>query len=82
MCIRDRNCPFPVLETPVFNLENKWSAQRLVDFAQSWSATFRAKEDGRADEIDALTITFLEKLKNNDIAIHMPISVLAARIER
>lgn len=74
------NCPFPILETPAFDLEDQWSAQRLVDFAQSWSATFRAREDGHTGQIEALTTSFLESFQNKDIPVQMPISVLAARI--
>jgi len=74
------NCPFPVLETPAFDAGGIWTAQQLADFAESWSAYFRAKEDGKAAQLKNLAENFLAKFADKDVSFEMPISVLAARL--
>ena len=43
------NCPFIAIETPEFDAGGVWSAEQIADFALSWSAHLRAKEDGIRD---------------------------------
>jgi len=74
------NCPFSVIKTPEFDAGGIWNAQQLAAFAESWSAHFRARADGMAEELDELTQNFLTDFNGKDIAFEMPISVLAARI--
>ena len=74
------DCPFPVLQTPDFDAGGIWTADQLTNFAESWSAHFRAREDGLQSELDALSSNFLAEFKGQDISFSLPISVLAARI--
>ncbi len=75
-------CPFPVLQTPEFDAGGIWTAKQLVGFAESWSAHFRARDDGLQSELDALARGFLSKFDGQDIKFSLPLSVLAARIEK
>ena len=74
------NCPWPTIGAPEFDAGGLWSAQRLVNFAESWSAHFRAREDGLAETLDALSTSFLSHRGNDAIKFSLPISVLAAHI--
>ena len=74
------DCPFPVLETSDFDAGGIWTAEQLVNFAESWSAYFRARQDGLQSDLDAISSHFLSKFKNQDISFSLPISVLAARV--
>jgi len=55
------NCSLSDIETPDFDAGGIWTTQQLVDFAQSWSAHFRAREDELAAELDGLKKNFLAK---------------------
>ena len=74
------NCPFPVVLTPQFDAGGIWTAQHLVHFAESWSAHFRAREDGLEQKLTALSAKFLKDTGDRAIEFSLPISVLAARI--
>lgn len=74
------NCPFAVTAAPEFDAGGIWRAQQLVNFAESWSAHFRAREDGLTDALMALSANFLRDYKNKDIHFSLPLSVLAMRI--
>lgn len=74
------NCPFPVTTPPKFDAGGLWTAAQLVNFAESWSAHFRAREDNLADELNALSTKFLEGHGDKPVEFSLPISVLAARI--
>jgi len=74
------NWPFPTLKTPEFNANGIWSAQQLVDFAQSWSAHLRARDAGLSRELERLTTAFLKDFADQPIEFDMPISLLAARL--
>lgn len=74
------NCPFPTLRTPKFDAGGLWTARQLANFVESWSAHFRAREDGLTEGLEALTSKFLKDSGNKAIKFSLPISVLAARI--
>ena len=74
------NCPLPILSTPRFDAGGIWTAKQLVNFAESWSAHFRARKDGLQAELDDLARQFLAKFEGQDINFSLPLSVLAARI--
>jgi hypothetical protein len=74
------NCPFPTTSAPVLDAGGLWTAQHLVDFAESWSAHFRAREDGLTEDLNALSAKFLMEKGDKAIKFSLPISVLAARI--
>lgn len=75
------NCPYPQIETPVFDAGAMWSVEQLVNFAKSWSAHFRAREDGKALALDALQTKFMRDYADQTIAVSLPLSVLAVRIK-
>jgi len=74
------NCPFPTRVAPSFDAGGLWTAQQLVDFAESWSAHFRARQNGLADSLSTLSKEFLQDRGDKAIKFSMPISVLAAHI--
>ncbi|MEP4052794.1 MAG: class I SAM-dependent methyltransferase [Litorimonas sp.] len=74
------NCPFPTIAPPAFDAGGLWTAQQLVDFAESWSAHFRAREDGLTEDLNALSAKFMTNMRDKAIKFSLPISVLAARI--
>lgn len=76
------NCPYPKLTTPEFDAGGIWTGRQLFDFAQSWSAHFRARQDGLQDALNKLSQNFLEKYGKEEMLISLPISLLAARIRR
>ena len=74
------NCPFPVIAAPKFEAGGLWTAAQLVNFAESWSAHFRAREDGLVDELGALSAKFLKTRGDKPVDFSLPINILAARI--
>lgn len=74
------NCPLPILNAPEFDAGGLWSPQQLVNFAESWSAHFRAREAGLAENLKTLSAKFLEDRQGKAIEFSLPISVLAAHI--
>lgn len=76
------NCPFPILAAPQFDAGGLWTAAQLVNFAESWSAHFRAREDGLADELNDLSAKFLNDHGQIPVKFSLPISVLGARISQ
>jgi len=76
------NCPFPILQTPEFDAGGVWTADQLVNFVQSWSAHFKAREDGHIDRLRDLSENFLRTHGGKTIEFSLPISVLAARIPK
>lgn len=75
------NCPLRVIETPKLNADYEWTALQLADFAQSWSAHLRAREDGLAKQLRHLRNDFLERNDEKVISISLPLSIFAARID-
>jgi len=76
------NCPFPIIETPQFDAGGIWHAEQLVNFAESWSAHFKARKDGLKDELKSLSTQFLKTHVDKPVTFNLPISVLAARISQ
>jgi hypothetical protein len=76
----DLNCPWATIGAPRFDAGGLWTAQQLVNFAESWSAHFRAREDGLAETLEALSSKFLKDRGEKAIDFRLPISVLAARV--
>jgi hypothetical protein len=74
------NCPFPTVNAPQFDAGGLWSAQQLVNFAESWSAHFRAREDGLKEKLEALSAKLLRNRGGKAIDFRLPISILAARV--
>ena len=75
------NCPLQVIETPTLNADYDWTVLQLADFAQSWSAHLRAREDGHADHFQKLRDDFLERYKDQTLAVSLPLSIFAARTD-
>jgi len=40
------NCPYKARPVPTLDAGGIWTGQKLVNFAESWSAHFRARQDG------------------------------------
>ena len=76
------NCPFPIIEAPQFDAGGVWRAQQLIDFAESWSAHFKARKDGLEDELKTLSSSFLKTHGDRPVIFKLPISLLAARISQ
>jgi len=72
------NCPLPTISAPSFDAGGLWTARQLVNFVESWSAHFRAREDGLAQDLEALSAKFITERSDRAIDIRLPISVLAA----
>jgi len=75
------NCLLPQIETPFFDAGAMWSAEQLIHFAQSWSAHFKAREDGKAAALEALQTKFMHDYADQAISMSMPLSVFAVRIK-
>jgi len=73
-------CPLPTISAPSFDAGGLWTARQFVNFVESWSAHFRAREDGLAQDLEALSEKFLTERSDRVIDIRLPISILAARI--
>lgn len=76
------NCPLPVLSVPEFDAGGTWTAKQLVNFAESWSAHFRARQDGLQGELQNLSARFLETFDGQDVVFKLPLSVLAVRVAK
>lgn len=76
------NCPYPTFTTPEFDAGGIWTGGQLVNFAESWSAHFRARQDGLYNELNKLSRNFLDKYGSEDMFVSLPISLLAARIRQ
>ena len=74
------NCPFPIITAPEFDAGGLWSPQQLVNFVESWSAHFRARDDGLEDRLKTLSEKFLSDTGDKPIQFSLPISILAAHI--
>jgi len=73
-------CPLPTISAPSFDAGGLWTARQFVNFVESWSAHFRAREDGLAQDLEALSAKFITDRGDKAIDFRLPISVLAARI--
>ena len=73
-------CPYPTIDAPPFDAGGLWTARQLVNFVESWSAHFRAREDGLAQDLEALSAKFITERSDRAIDIRLPISILAARV--
>lgn len=74
------NCPLATIDAPPFDAGGLWTAQQLVNFAESWSSHFRAREDGLSEKLKTLSAKFLRDRGEQAIEFRLPISVLAARV--
>jgi len=74
------DCPFQTIGSPQFDAGGIWTAQQLINFTESWSAHFRARQDGLAETLDALSQNCLAKHGDRPIRFSLPISVLATHI--
>lgn len=74
------NCALPALEKPDLNADYNWTALQITNFAQSWSAHLRAREDGHSKRLENLKDNFVERYKDQSIAISLPLSIFAARM--
>ncbi len=76
------NCPLPILTAPSFDAGGIWTAKQIVDFAVTWSAHYRARQDGLAVRLDKISHDFLDRNRDKLFPISLPISLLAARIPK
>jgi len=76
------NCPFQTVATPNFDAGGIWSGQQLVDFAETWSAHYKARQDGLQERLDLLSSAFLDKYRNEEFPMSLPITLLAARMPK
>ncbi len=75
------NCPFPTLDIPAFDAGADWTAEQLADFAQSWSAHLRAREDGQAETLQTLRDKLLSEYAGQTLPISLPLSLLAVCVK-
>jgi len=76
------NCPYPTRPLPTLDAGGIWTGQKLVNFAESWSAHFRARQDGLDKVLGELSQNFLDKYADEALEISLPISLLAATISK
>lgn len=76
------NCPFQTLAVPKFDAGGIWSTQDLVNFTESWSAHFRAREAGLKEKLKTLSTNFLMETRDTEIHFDLPISLIAAHITK
>lgn len=72
--------PFTPIVMPEFACELSWSAEDFADHIESWSAHFRAREDGQAAALSDIRKTALNILGNEVRKVRLPLNTLAARI--
>lgn len=72
--------PFQTLKMPKFACELSWTAEQFADHIESWSAHFRAREDGQADALSEIRTKALDVLGPKPRNIRLPLNTLAARI--
>jgi len=76
------NCPYPTRPVPKLDAGGSWTGQRLVNFVESWSAHYRARQDGLDKSLIELSQNFLDKYADKKLTISLPISLLAATISK
>lgn len=76
------NCPYPTRPVPTLDAGGIWTGQKLVNFAESWSAHYRARQDGLDKVLGELSQNFLDKYADEVLEISLPISLLAATITK
>lgn len=76
------NCPFPTIGPPEFDAGGLWTGHQIVNFAESWSAHFRARENGLEDKLNCLSRGFRDKYGDETMAVSLPLSLLAFRIPK
>ncbi len=70
--------PFDRLEPPQIEFGEDWSIEQIVGFAESWSATMRARTEGNlGPTLDALIDQARTAFSNQPIPITMPVHILA-----
>lgn len=74
------NCPYPTRPVPKLDAGGIWTGQKLVNFVESWSAHFRARQNGLDKALGELSQNFLDKYADEALVISLPISLLAAKI--
>ena len=79
---KNLNCPYLTRPVPTLDAGGIWTAQKLVNFAESWSAHFRARQDGLDKALGELSQNFLDKYADEALKISLPISLLAATIAK
>ncbi|MEO1657129.1 MAG: class I SAM-dependent methyltransferase [Pseudomonadota bacterium] len=77
----DVRFPFGRLEAPRFVIAEEWPLERVLTFAESWSATMRLREDPDSSaQVDHLMATVRERLEPRAYKVEAPIHMLAGRV--
>lgn len=72
--------PFEPVPMPEFACELSWTAENFADHIESWSAHFRAREDGFENELANIRTKALNILGPEIRQVRLPLNTLAARI--
>ena len=72
--------PFPVVDAPRPDIVEPWTADRLLGFIRSWSAHFRAREEGLGELLGQLEDELSRNFGPGARPVTLPMSVLAARL--
>ncbi|MEM7741210.1 MAG: class I SAM-dependent methyltransferase [Pseudomonadota bacterium] len=76
----DVHCPLQRLSVPRFEIKESWPLGRVLDFAESWSATMLLRQDPvLSQRLDALLSTVKAQLEPRMYHVRAPIHVLAGR---
>ncbi|MEM7515378.1 MAG: class I SAM-dependent methyltransferase [Planctomycetota bacterium] len=72
--------PFDEIIPPDVSLTPEWTLSRLIQFAETWSGTTRARVDGQGEAIDRIESQALDLLGDRACDLKLPISVVAGRV--
>jgi ubiquinone/menaquinone biosynthesis C-methylase UbiE len=72
--------PFEPVVMPKFTCELAWTAEQFADHIESWSAHFRAREDGLSDALSDIRLRALNTLGPDVRQVRLPLNTLAARV--
>ena len=78
---RELHFSFERINTPNVNMQVEWSANQLMGYLRSWSATARYHEATGIDPVDELSHQLVDTLTSSGelIEVHWPLSILAGR---
>ncbi|MFC3301492.1 class I SAM-dependent methyltransferase [Parvularcula lutaonensis] len=72
--------PFMEVEAPSLSMTMDWTVAKVLAFIGSWSAMTRARAEGEAARLDAVTDRALAELGDRAVTISMPLTIVAGRI--
>lgn len=74
-------CPFEQIDVPAFACTLRWRPCDLAAFIRSWSAHYRARQDGHAEALGRIEAEALARLPDEVGTVRLPLVTFAARID-